>query len=329
MLDPLPEATQKYFDICNEKLGMVPNVLQAYAFDTDKLNAFTALYNDVMLAASGLSKLEREMIAVTVSSINFLGTEFTLADCGGQQTHLDEYLSKYPEDVFSNVAMLIYVFDIEYLEDKDYQQSYIDILSRLLDFSPGAKIFVLIHKIDKIKASDLPPKRRLCTQIVQRLTVQNSIEKIFFTSIWDDTLYNAWSQIVQSMIPVLREISQSITEFGQTNHCDEIVLVEKDTFLIVSNFERVPTREDVSYGRYERIAGIFKMLKINCREEELERISVKNKGFQAVLQKYTEITYILINQRNQRVIINSVLRCPLWPVSDLGWAHADFIAGLV
>ena len=70
MLDPLPEATQKYFDICNEKLGMVPNVLQAYAFDTDKLNAFPALYNDVMLADSGLSKLEREMIAVTVSSIN-------------------------------------------------------------------------------------------------------------------------------------------------------------------------------------------------------------------------------------------------------------------
>ncbi len=70
MADPLPEATQKYFDICQEKLGMIPNVLQAYAFDVDKLNAFTALYNDVMLADSGLSKLEREMIAVAVSSIN-------------------------------------------------------------------------------------------------------------------------------------------------------------------------------------------------------------------------------------------------------------------
>jgi uncharacterized peroxidase-related enzyme len=43
---------------------------KAYAFDIDKLNAFTALYNDVMLADSGLSKLEREMIAVVVSSIN-------------------------------------------------------------------------------------------------------------------------------------------------------------------------------------------------------------------------------------------------------------------
>jgi len=70
MVDPLPEKTQKYFDICMDKLGMVPNVLKAHAFDIDKLNAFTALYNDLMLADSGLTKLEREMIAVTVSSIN-------------------------------------------------------------------------------------------------------------------------------------------------------------------------------------------------------------------------------------------------------------------
>lgn len=70
MVDPLPGETQKYFDICQEKLGMVPNVLRAYAFDIDKLNAFTAMYNDIMLADSGLTKLEREMIAVVVSSIN-------------------------------------------------------------------------------------------------------------------------------------------------------------------------------------------------------------------------------------------------------------------
>ena len=64
MVDTLPEATQKYFDICQDKLGIIPNVLQAYAFDIDKLNAFTTLYNDVMLADSGLSKLEREMLSL-------------------------------------------------------------------------------------------------------------------------------------------------------------------------------------------------------------------------------------------------------------------------
>ena len=70
MVAPLPEATKKYFDICQEKLGMVPNVLKAYAFDINKLDAFTSIYNELMLSESGLSKLEREMIAVTVSSIN-------------------------------------------------------------------------------------------------------------------------------------------------------------------------------------------------------------------------------------------------------------------
>jgi uncharacterized peroxidase-related enzyme len=70
MADPLPEATQKYFDICQDKLGMIPNVLRAYAFDVEKLNAFTAMYNDLMLGDSNLSKLEREMIAVAVSSVN-------------------------------------------------------------------------------------------------------------------------------------------------------------------------------------------------------------------------------------------------------------------
>lgn len=70
MVDPLPAPTQKYFDICTEKLGMIPNVLQAYAFDIEKLNTFTAMYNDLMLGDSSLSKLEREMIAVVVSSVN-------------------------------------------------------------------------------------------------------------------------------------------------------------------------------------------------------------------------------------------------------------------
>jgi uncharacterized peroxidase-related enzyme len=67
---PLSESTEAYFDKCREKLGLVPNVLQAYAFDDKKLRAFTDMYNDLMLGASGLSKLEREMIAVAVSSVN-------------------------------------------------------------------------------------------------------------------------------------------------------------------------------------------------------------------------------------------------------------------
>ena len=66
----LSEATKAYFDKCVEKLGLIPNVLAAYAFNEKKLRAFTDFYNDLMLGTSGLSKLEREMIAVVVSSVN-------------------------------------------------------------------------------------------------------------------------------------------------------------------------------------------------------------------------------------------------------------------
>ena len=67
---PLPPDMAAYFAKCEEKLGFVPNVLKAYAFDPAKLSAFVAMYNALMLAPSGLSKLEREMIAVAVSTHN-------------------------------------------------------------------------------------------------------------------------------------------------------------------------------------------------------------------------------------------------------------------
>jgi uncharacterized peroxidase-related enzyme len=66
----LTPAMAAYFAKCEEKLGFIPNVLRAYAFDMPKLEAFVAMYNDLMLAPSGLSKLEREMIAVAVSAQN-------------------------------------------------------------------------------------------------------------------------------------------------------------------------------------------------------------------------------------------------------------------
>jgi uncharacterized peroxidase-related enzyme len=66
----LSPAMTAYFQKCQDKIGYIPNVLRAYAFDNAKLEAFAAFYNDLMLAPSGLSKLEREMIAVVVSSEN-------------------------------------------------------------------------------------------------------------------------------------------------------------------------------------------------------------------------------------------------------------------
>jgi uncharacterized peroxidase-related enzyme len=66
----LSPAMAAYFKKCQDRLGFVPNVLLAYAFDMAKLESFVAMYNELMRGDSGLSKLEREMIAVAVSSQN-------------------------------------------------------------------------------------------------------------------------------------------------------------------------------------------------------------------------------------------------------------------
>jgi hypothetical protein len=52
----LDEDTQRYFEICVEKLGLVPNVLKTFSRNTEKLKAFSQYYNTLMLAPSGLSQ---------------------------------------------------------------------------------------------------------------------------------------------------------------------------------------------------------------------------------------------------------------------------------
>lgn len=66
----LDDDMANYFAICDEKLGFVPNVLKTFSRNQDKLRAFAQYYNTLMLADSKLTKLEREMVAVVVSSAN-------------------------------------------------------------------------------------------------------------------------------------------------------------------------------------------------------------------------------------------------------------------
>jgi uncharacterized peroxidase-related enzyme len=68
--DPTEEDLKKYWAKCVEKLGMVPNVIRAVSTNPKKARAFLSMYNELMLGESGLSKLEREMVAVVVSSAN-------------------------------------------------------------------------------------------------------------------------------------------------------------------------------------------------------------------------------------------------------------------
>ena len=82
--EALDEDLRELFALCTDKLGIVPNVLRAYSLRPQKLRNFVAMYNELMLAPSGLSKLEREMVAVVVSSATGVITAWlrTVRGCG-------------------------------------------------------------------------------------------------------------------------------------------------------------------------------------------------------------------------------------------------------
>jgi uncharacterized peroxidase-related enzyme len=68
---PAEPDLKKYFEKCLEKIGFVPNVIRGYAARPERWRAFVTMYHAIMdKNSSKLSPLEREMIAVVVSSVN-------------------------------------------------------------------------------------------------------------------------------------------------------------------------------------------------------------------------------------------------------------------
>lgn len=57
----------------------------------------------------------------------------------------------------------------------------------------------------------------------------------FATSIWDETLYKAWSTIVYSLIPNVDQLESQLKQFCDICGADEVVLFEKATFLEISH----------------------------------------------------------------------------------------------
>lgn len=68
------------------------------------------------------------------------------------------------------------------------------------------------------------------------MTPKGAIIDIYGTSIWNETLYAAWSGIIKYIIPDIRFINESLASIASTVLCDEIILVEKFTFLVLGNY---------------------------------------------------------------------------------------------
>mmetsp|Transcript_28324 Transcript_28324/g.68894 ORF Transcript_28324/g.68894 Transcript_28324/m.68894 type:complete len:407 (-) Transcript_28324:224-1444(-) len=170
--------------------------------------------------------------------VRFLGDlVLNLWDCGGQDAFYESYFERDRETIFRGVELLIYVFDIESeTPEKDFDH-FCGVLEAIEENSPDARIFLLIHKMDLVAEEDrdaiLEDRKRLIEESCLSCGVENF--QCFGTSIWDETLYKAWSEIVTNLIPNIRLLETHLQKFCRICDADEVVLFERATFLVISH----------------------------------------------------------------------------------------------
>jgi len=188
--------------------------------------------------------------------------------------------------------VLIYVFDVESRELQKDIRYYRSCLEAILQNSKDAKIFCLVHKMD------LVPEDQRDQTFKQRESELRSISlplKItcFKTSIWDETLYRAWSSIVYSLIPNVKSLEANLDKFSNILEADEVVLFEKATFLVIAHSTQT-THKDVH--RFEKISNIIKQFKLSCSKSQaqFQSMEVRNSRFASFIDQFTSNTYIMV-----------------------------------
>ena len=63
---------------------------------------------------------------------------------------MENYFTSQRDNVFRNVEVLIYVFDVESREIEKDMHYYQSCLEAIMQNSPDAKVFCLVHKMDLI-----------------------------------------------------------------------------------------------------------------------------------------------------------------------------------
>ncbi|CCG25990.1 GTP-binding protein [Candida orthopsilosis Co 90-125] len=216
-------------------------------------------------------------VDVELSHLRFLGNmSLTLWDCGGQDVFMENYFTNQKDHIFKMVQVLIHVFDVESKSINKDIEIFVKSLTNLQKYSPDAKIFVLLHKMDLVQIDKRQELFTIMMDKLQKISNPYHFKLIGFpTSIWDESLYKAWSQIVCSLIPNINLFNNNIIKFNSILDAEEIILFEKTTFLVISSTTSIKQQqqhkltngsqkeesEELDPKRFEKISNIIKTYK--------------------------------------------------------------------
>lgn len=189
-------------------------------------------------------------IGVEHSQLRFLGNmTLNLWDCGGQDAFIDNYLSSQSEHIFKEVKLLIHVFDSRSSTIVKDVEMFVQSLDFLEKYSPNARVFVLVHKIDLYKPQSRANVFNELMKYVTKMCKDHPFDLTGFpTTIWDESLFKAWSQIVASLIPNMSMFQDHLQKFANISQAEEVILFERTTFLVVSHVSPFLSNNQIEDG---------------------------------------------------------------------------------
>ena len=122
----------------------------------------------------------------------------------------------------------------------------------------------------------------------------------FPTSIWEVTLYKAWTEIVASLTYNMDKLKDSLTKYVRACRAEEVILFEKDTFLLICYQSNKEVADD---QRFEKISHIIKKFKLSCMtaQARFRSIFIQTKNLTIYLDEFTQSTCIMVIASDRNV----------------------------
>lgn len=253
-------------------------------------------------------------IDVEHSHLRFLGNmTLNLWDCGGQDVFMDSYLNSKREHIFQMVEVLIHVFDGKSSELLKDVEKFLESLKYLQEFSPDAKVFVLVHKMDLFNEQGRTLIFSELMKHLERASRPYGFKLTGFpTTIWDESLFKAWSQIVCSLIPNMSMFQDHLQKFADVSQAEEVILFERTTFLVVSHVSPFSNQKRLEENgeaepadsylggldpkRFEKISNIIKTYKQSCSKvrSNLQSLTVHGSNCSVYIDNLTNNTFVMV-----------------------------------
>ncbi|CAI2355990.1 unnamed protein product [Caenorhabditis sp. 36 PRJEB53466] len=231
-------------------------------------------------------------------------------DCGGQTGYMEDRLNSQRTHFFGRIDVLVYVFEVESAEWEKDLCMFRKCVEALYEEAPEAKIVVMVNKMDlveeTIRDETFEEKRKAINAYAEIRTRRGPINVVFDvigTTIWNCSVYNAWSRCMELIVPKAPRIEEMLRKMGEIIEAREVTLFEKQSLLKIHHIEIEPQRDDSILEKTTQALKSFKndLLKKAAGEAHTKHIFIGDSSVH--IADFTENIIILINLKNETLSI--------------------------